>query len=145
MTKIPSTVYICTSKISCKPCPEKILLIHTYIYTYIASSYNSWVFVDHGDQLPKEKRRSRFKIHVTYAKRIHVTYTNCVCNWNWFQNDFKSLALTWPNNFKQFDFKNTSRAPVTQYSQRIEMNYSKWGASATDITSVLGSDVLYLA
>jgi hypothetical protein len=29
--------------------------------------------------------------------------------------------------------------------QKIELTYSKWGASATDITSVLGSDVLLLA
>jgi hypothetical protein len=34
---------------------------------------------------------------------------------------------------------------ITQYSQRIELTYSKWGASATDITSVIGSGVLLLA
>jgi hypothetical protein len=33
----------------------------------------------------------------------------------------------------------------TQYSQRIELNYFEWGASATNITSFIGSGVLLLA
>jgi hypothetical protein len=37
------------------------------------------------------------------------------------------------------------KIPVTQYLHRIELTYCKWGASATDITSVIGSGVLLLA
>jgi hypothetical protein len=35
--------------------------------------------------------------------------------------------------------------PVTHYLQGIELTYSEWGATATKITSFLGSGVLLLA